>query len=207
MAVLAMQPMAWAQESDGAPVALVERVVHEESGGVTRVTLFSNRIAVVSVRPKGERGRVVRRLLDEGTVDVYRSLLEEVMPGLQEEVASDQIPVGEGGILSLRLPNGGSLTLHFDPSRIPSLKLGKVLSALDDLQSQLLEGPQESVDVARWKPAVGDRVELWGGGTAVVTNIPQDGVVVLEHEDSPVIESLAVRDLPVRVRRLLSRRP
>lgn len=199
--------MAWAQESDGVPVALVERVVHEPSGGMTRVTLFSNRIAVVSVRPKGERGRVVRRLLDKETVKVYRLLLAEVTPGLQDELASGQVPVGQGGTLSLILANGASLTVHFDPTRIPSLKLGRVLSALDDLQSQLLEGPEENVDVARWKPTVGDRVELWGGDTAVVSDIPQDGVVVLQHESSPVIESIAVHDLPVRVRRLLGRRP
>jgi hypothetical protein len=150
---------------------------------------------------------VVRRLLDKETVKVYRSLLAEVTPGLQDEVASGQVPTGEGGTLSLKLADGASLTVHFDPRRIPSLKLGRVLSALDDLQSQLLEGPEENVEVARWKPAVGDRVELWGGDTAVVSDIPQNGVVVLQHEGSPVIESIAVRDLPVRVRRLLDRRP
>ncbi len=190
---------AWGQE---APSALAERVVRD-AYGTTRVTLFANRMVVVSVRPRGEGGVVRRRLLNEETMSVYRTLLREMEPALRKEVAAGNVPAGTDGSLVLRLPGRRPLEVSFDPRKIPGLALGRVLSALDDLQAQVLEGPRENEDVARWKPAVGDRVELWGGGTAVVTDIPQEDVVVLEHEDSPVIESIAVRDLPVRVRRVL----
>ncbi len=184
------------------PSALAERVV-QTPDGTTRVTLFGNRVVVVSVRPRGEAGRVRRRMLDPETMSVYRTLLEEMEPALRREMAEGNVPAGTAGRLVLRLPGREPLRVSYDPRRVPGLALGRVLAALDDLQTQVLEGPRESEEVARWKPAVGDRVEFWGGGTGVVTDIPQDDVVVIQHEGSPVMESITVRDLPVRVRRVL----
>ena len=186
----------WPQEG---PSALVERGVRSAQG-TTRVTVFSNRVVVAAVR------RVRRRLLDEETMSVYTALIGQMEPALRRELAEGNVPAGRGGSLTLRLPGRPPLEVSFDPRKVPGLALGRVLAALDDLQSKVLEGPRENEAVARWKPKVGDRVELWGGGTAVVTDIPQPDVVVLQHEESPVIESIAVRNLPVRVRRVLGPR-
>jgi len=189
----------------GVPGVLVERIVREDAGQ-TRITLFDNRVVVVSVRPKEGVPEFRERLLPEGTWSVYRAFFAEEVPRLRKEIAEGIVPPGDGGTLRLAVPGQAELVVRFSTRRVPGLALGRILATLDDLQKQLLESPRENLDVVRWQPREGDRVELWDGSTAVVSDVRKDGTVVLEHEDSPLIEAMAREELPVRVKRVLQRR-
>ncbi len=195
---LALAPQA-ATPPPHAPRELVERLIPEASG-VRRLTVFADGSAVLSA-PTGSGRLLRRRTLERDELVALLGTVREALPGLERLAADSAGPA----VLRLRRPGSGLLVLRYDPSRVPPLPLGRVLAALDDLEAQLREAPQVAEAVRGWAPRPGDRVELWGGGTAVVTEVREGGVVVLEHEGSPAIEALRVRDLPARVRRVLGR--
>ncbi len=188
-----------------APDVLVERIVRDEAGR-TRITLFDNRVVVVSVHPEQGAPEFRERLLPEGEWSVYRAFFAGELPRLRKEIAEGIVPPGDGGTLRLAVPGQPELVVQFSTRRVPGLALGRILATLDDLQKRLLESPRENLDVVRWNPREGDRVELWDGSTAVVSDVRKNGTVVLEHEGSPLIEAMAREELPVRVKRVLQHR-
>ncbi len=184
---------------------LVERIVREPTGQ-TRVTLFDNRVVVVHVTP--EKGEPVFRqwLVPEATWRVYRTFFENELPRLEQEMAEGVVTPGESGTLRLTVPGREPLVVRYSTRKVPGLALGRILATLDDIQKQVLQRPRENLDVVQWQPREGDRVELWDGSTAVVSEVRKTGVVVLEHDDSPLIEAVSKEELPVRVRRVLGKR-
>ena len=188
-----------------APSVLVERIVREPAGQ-TRITLFDNRVAVVSVRPKTGEPTFREQLLSKESWSVYRTFFAQELPRLRKELSEGVVAPGDDGTLRIAVPGQPELVVRFSTRMVPGLALGRILATLDDLQQRLLSSPRENLDVVRWQPREGDRVALWDGTTAVVTEVRKNGVVVLEHEDSPLIEAMDRSELPVRVRSVLGRR-
>ena len=177
------------------PEVVVERLI-PEGGGVRRLSVFADGTAVLSApTPTGHHLR--RMVLGREELVVVLGVADRELPALQ------RLSLTGPARLRIRRPGGATVEIAYDPRRVPPLPLGRVLLALDELEARLRAAPEVTDAVRGWTPRPGDRVELWGGGTAVVTEVRKSGVVVLEHEGSPVIEALRSEDLPARVRGVL----
>ncbi len=190
-----------------APVAVAERRV-TRGETVTRLSLFSNRVAVLSVHEPGTPDFVRRRTLtQEEYVGYLASLAHDAPLVLQEESGPPPLGSGDQATLTLRVGVGRPRTVHYSPTAVSHLALSRVNAALDDLETLLRETSASRAELEGWTPAAGDRVELWGGETARVVEVRDDGVVILEHDQTPLIEALTPDQLPQRIRRLLPREP
>lgn len=190
-----------------APVAVAERVV-TRGDLTTRLSLFSNRVAVLTVREDGRQTFVRRRTLTQEEYVGYLAELSHDGPLLrQEDIAPLREVGGDRTTLTLRVGTGPPHEVEYSPLLVSHLALSRLNAALDDLESVLRETSPSRAALESWQPARGDRVELWGGEIARVVEVRNDGVVILEHEDTPMIETLSADQLPQRIRRVLPRQP
>ena len=188
--------MASATASGQAPVPIVERTVIQGEVA-TRVSLFSNRVLVVTVR-RGDKQDFMRRItLPENQYMVYLGSFITAAEELDKQPVSSQVDTSQAEVvLSLYVGPDAPRLIRFSPMSIVKLPLARIQGALDDLQLQVLEASPSAEAMRIWEPAKGDRVELMNGITATVVEVWNDGLLILEHDLTYIRESVApdVRD-------------
>ncbi len=185
-----------ATASGQAPVPVAERTVtHGEVA--TRVSLFSNRVVVVTVRRGDEQDFMRRITLPEDQYMVYLGILQTAAEELDKQpVSSDVKTPQDEAVLSLHVGRDAPRLLRFSPMSVVKLPLARIQGALDDLQLQVFEASPSSEAIRTWQPQKGDRVELMNGTTATVVEVWEEGLLILEHDSTYVRESvpLGMRD-------------
>lgn len=176
-----------------APIAVAERFV-TRFDRTTRVSLFSNRVAVVTIRSDDEDFSR-RTTLDLEEYMVYLQALNRYAAEIGEDpVTSDIESGGNTATLTLHVGPDAPLTFNYSPLASMNLSAGKIVSIMDDIQLRVLSTRPGEDEVNLWQPAIGDCVELRHGGTACVTNIAEDGTIVLTQDDTSVMYTVARED-------------
>ena len=174
-----------------APVPVAERVVTNR-GHATRITLFSNRTVVVTIRKDDEQGFARRITLAEDTYVVYLMVLQENAEDLGKKPISSAVETSHAGVmLTLHVGPDAPRLLRFSPMAVVSLPLSRIMGALDDLETQVLEASPSAEELRAWAPRKRDRVQLFNGDYAVVVEVWEDGTLILEHEETFIREFVA----------------
>jgi hypothetical protein len=176
-----------------APVPVAERLA-THLGRTTRVSLFSNRVAVVSVTAEGE-DFVQQALLSDGEYMVYLQALERLAGQLGGEPVSSQVESRDSSTrLTLYVGSQVPRTITYSPLAVLNLAAGKVAAIMDDIQTRVLETRPGEDAVRMWQPEVGDTVTLLHGGSAQVTEIAENGTIVLIEDKTGMIFTVAPED-------------
>ncbi|HSN55902.1 MAG TPA: hypothetical protein VLT32_14605, partial [Candidatus Sulfomarinibacteraceae bacterium] len=185
--------LAAGQAAAQAPVPVVERIA-TDMGRTTRVSLFSNRVAVVSVH--SEHDNFIRQaVLAEDEYMVYLQALDRLAGEIDDEpVSSDVASRGSRTSLTLHVGPGAPRTLAYSPLAVLDLALGKVAAVMDDIQVRVLATRPGEDAVRQWQPEVGDVVTLIHGTAARVVEIVGDGTLLLAEEETGLMLSVAPED-------------
>jgi hypothetical protein len=188
--LLAVLLMASATASGQAPVPVVERTVTQ--GEVeTRVSLFSNRVVVVTMRRADEQDFMRRITIPENQYMVYLGTFLTAAEELDKQPVASQVDSSMAEVmLSLHVGPDAPRLIRFSPMSIVELPLGRIQGALDDLQRHVLEASPSAEAMRTWEPAAGDRVELLNGVTATVIEVWEEGLLILEYDLTYVRESV-----------------
>ncbi len=169
------------------PSPVAERTL-EVRGQSTRVTLFDNRLAVVSMRA-GDDNPVVRTLrLSEADFDTWVAILERSMEAENDEIESSVQAFDAVCRVRVYVGPDAPYTFEMPPAAAVDRYLRQVLDVLDAIEKQVLEAPAWYEEVTGWQPAVGDRVRLARGNLATVVELVEGGIIVVEHDGTWVRE-------------------
>jgi hypothetical protein len=185
-------PLASAQ----APVPVVERTV-TQGEVATRVSLFSNRVIVVTTRRDDIQDFVRHVTLPQNEYLVYLEALEANAKKLGENPISSHVSSSNAEVtLTLHVGPDAPCTLTFSPLSSLDLPLARIMAAMDDLEQQALDANPAADAIRSWVPHKGDRVELLNGTFATVVEVWDDGLLILEHDLTYLREAVApdVRD-------------
>lgn len=170
-----------------APSPVAERTL-EVRGQSTRVSLFDNRLAVVSMHAADREPDVRTLRLSAAEYQAWVGILERSMTGAESEIESSvqafdavcrvQVYVGPDPPYRFEMPPAAAVDRY----------LRQVLDVLDMIERQVLEAPAWYEEVTGWEPAVGDRVRLARGNLATVVELVENGVVIVEHDGTWVRE-------------------
>jgi hypothetical protein len=167
-----------------APTPVAERIT-TRFDTATRVTLFSNQIVVVTIRENGEQGFMRRITLSEEQYMVYRGAIETNADELGQKPVFSVVGSSQAQVeLVLHVGEDAPRRLQYSPMATVSLPLSRIIAALDDLESQVLTASPSAEELANWQPQQGDRVQLLNESYARVVEVTEDGVLVLEHEET-----------------------
>ena len=165
-----------------APVPVAERVA-THLGRTTRVSLFSNHVVVVSIRSDSE-DYVHRTTLNLDEYMVYLQTLNRAIGEVGDTpVGSDVESRDSVTVLTVYLGPDAPRVFRYSPLSSLNLAVGKIASAMDDLENRALEALPGEYEIQQWQPEIGDCVELRQGGEACVTAISEDGSIVLMRDD------------------------
>lgn len=189
-AVIAVLTALAAAASAQAPVPVVERTV-TRGDVATRVSLFSNRVVVVTTRHGDEQDFVRHITLPENDYMVYLATFQSNAEELDERPISSRVSTSHADVvLILHVGPDAPRTISFSPMSGLKLPLARIVAALDDLQLQVFEASPSSDAMRVWQPRKGDRVQLLNGTFATVIDVWEDGLVILEHDRTYVRESV-----------------
>ena len=179
-----------ATASGQAPVPVVERtVIHGEVA--TRVSLFSNRVVVVTMRRGDEQGFIRRITIPDNQYMVYLGTFQTAAKELDKQPVTSQVETSEAEVMiALHIGPDAPRLIRFSPMSIVKLPLGRIQGALDDLQLQVLESSPSAEAMRTWEPKTGDRVEMLTGTTATVIEVWEEGLLILEHDLTYIRESV-----------------
>lgn len=170
-----------------APEPLVERFVTVGDTSI-RLSLFDNRMAVLSVRRRSERTLLRKRSLDEASFAVYLN----AVAALRDAALAGRGPSSERGIGSaeIRISREGQApaVVRYSPGTVLDLPTGRLVAVLDDLEAQLRATSESFEDLQQWQPQRGDVVRLYTGDLATIQDVADDGLVVLRHHGSGMVE-------------------
>jgi hypothetical protein len=179
-----------ATASGQAPLPVVERATTRGEVS-TRVSLFSNRVVVVTVRRGGEQDFARRITLPSDQYMVYLETFQTAVEELDREPVSSQIATSDAEVvLTLHVGRDAPRLIRFSPMSSVKLPLARIQGAVDDLQLQVLEASPSAEAMRIWEPAKGDRVELLNGATATVVEVWEEGLLILEHDLTYIRESV-----------------
>lgn len=174
----------WAQ----APIPVVERIF-TEGEVTTRVTLFSNRVVVVSITENGVQGFFRHITLPPDQYLIYVGILQKAAGELGEKPVTSAVSTPRSQIdLTLHLGPDAPRTIDFSPLATVSLPLAQISGAVNDLERLVREASPSSEALTGWVPQRDDRVELMNGDYARVAEVLDEGVLVLEHEGTYIRE-------------------
>ena len=190
-----------------APVPVAERVVTGRNLA-TRVTLFSNRMVVVSQRRDGKQDFLRRITLPADQYLVYLVAFQTSAEELGEEPISSDVGTSTASVqLTLHVGPEAPRSLRFSPMAVVSLPLSRILGALDDLQRVVFEASPSSEEIRAWTPKRGDRVQLMTGGFATVVEVWPEGLVVLEHDDTFIRAMVSPESLDLVILHIVDPKP
>lgn len=171
-----------------APLPVAERTFTRR-GQSTRVSLFSNGAVVVTMSQDGVQGFMRQFTLEEQQYLVYLTAFQTNAAELGEDpIASDVGTSSAEVTVLLHIGPDAPRLLRFSPMSGLSLSMSKIMGALDDLQQQGLSASRSAEEMRTWEPKRRDRVQLLNGDFAVVREVWDDGLIVLEHESSHIRE-------------------
>ena len=185
-----------ATASGQAPVPVVERTV-TQGEVATRVSLFSNRVLVVTVRRGDEQDFKRHITLPDNEYMVYLGSFQTAAEELDQKPVSSEVNTSQAAVvITLHIGPDAPRLIRFSPMSILKLPLGRIQGALDDLQLRVLEASPSAEAMRAWEPAKGDWDELMNGNTATAVEVWEEGLLILEHDLTYVRESVApdVRD-------------
>lgn len=189
--------MALAATASGqTPVPVVERTV-TQGDVATRVSLFSNQVVVVTVRRDGVQDFMRSMTLPDDQYMVYLATFQANAEELDDRPISSRVDTANAEVvLSLHVGPDAPRLIRFSPMSTFRLPLARIIGALDDIQFQAFEASSSAEAMRVWEPRKGDRVELFNGTTATVVEVWDDGLLILEHDQTYVRESISpgVRD-------------
>jgi hypothetical protein len=198
LAILGALPVA-AQEPPSAPEPIVERWVTLGTEK-RRVSVFSDRVAVVSRHRAGVLDIYEQRRLGPTEYDILVSELERLT---SKALVEEQRPPRPDAIARLHLGTGDSRhILIISPIDPAMLATGTLIATLDELERRVVEEPDGFAIPADWDPSIGDRVELANGttGTIIDTN---PSFMTVSIDDSPIHELIAWQVIEQGLRRVL----
>ncbi len=179
-----------------APIPVVERVF-TEGEIATRVTLFSNRVVVVSITDNGVQGYFKYLTLPPDQYLIYLGILQRAVLELGEKPVTSAVSTPRSQVvLTLHMGPDSPRRIEFSPLATVSLQLSQISGAVNDLEFLVRESSPSSEGLKSWQPRRDDRVELMSGGYARVAEVINEEVVVLVHEDTYIREIVGpdVRD-------------
>jgi len=178
-------------EPTSVPVALVERI-QTVGATTTRITLFDNRVAVVTMREDGKQFFFRKWTLGKTEFEVYLRALKTVMnsAGLHRHNNIDAEDIQAR--IFLRLPGMEARSFSYSPLQVQDLSTNRLNGILDDIQAKVQDMPPAAEALRRWKPKEGDRIELFSGRTAVVDEVRDNGAIVLQYDDVSILELVPV---------------
>lgn len=189
-----------------APIPVVERVFTER-GVATRVSLFSNRVVVLSISENGVQGFVQQLTLPADQYLVYLGILQTAADELGEKpVNSDVSTSGSEVVLTLHVGHEVPREIRFSPMATTSLPLSHITGAINDLESLVRAESPSAEELRTWEPLRGDRLELMTGAFALVVEVLDEGVVVLEYEDTYIREFVTPEQRDTVIRRVVERK-
>jgi hypothetical protein len=177
--------------SSQTPVPVVERTT-TRGEVATRVSLFSNRVVVVTTRRNNKQDFVRRITLPDDQYMVYLGTFQAAAEELDRQPVSSQVETSDAEVvLSLHVGSKGPRMIRFSPMSVVKMPLARIQGALDDLEFHVLEASPSAEALRTWVPRKGDRVELMNGTSATVVEVWDDGMLILEHDSTYVRESIA----------------
>lgn len=187
-----------------APNVVVERHWFHGDRAV-RITLFDNKMAVTTVREKGRQVFLRQLTLGDGEYEIYVRAMSEVVAdaGVKDRVPVDTIDAGAR--VALDLPGVAPSSFSYSPLQVLDLPTSRVVAILDDLQQRVTEASPSQEALRLWIPALGDVVELYVGGTARVTEVREDGMLVMEQSDTGIILVVPREEWHVIIMEVLTR--
>lgn len=189
------------------PTPVVERITNH-LGRTTRVTLFSNHVAVVAVRSQTD-DFVHKATLGFSEYMVYLQEMERAAHEIgNEPVTSDVESRDSSTVLILHVGPDAPRIIEYSPLASLDLSAAKINSMIDDIQNRALAALPGEFEINQWQPSVGDRVELRRGGEAIVTAVDDDtGTIILLEPASSVSSTVAVENRAEVISRVIERAP
>lgn len=169
------------------PAPVAERTL-DVRGQSTRVSLFDNRQAVVSMRSDGGEPIVRTLRLSEAEYAAWVGILERSMASAEDEIESSVQAFDAVCRVQVHVGPDPPYTFEMPPAAAVDRFLRQVLDVMDLIERQVLEAPEWYEEVTGWEPAVGDRVRLARGPLATVVELVDDGIIVVEHDRTWVRE-------------------
>jgi len=190
------------EDTPRVPRCLVERIrtVGEKR---TRVSLFDNGVAVVTIRQGDQQVFFRKCTLDPLEFKVYLEALE----GCADQAGRKEPTTIEtsSGNAEVRLSMPGDQPRSFEYSlfQVPDLSTAHLLSLLDDLEHHVSSMRPSAEQLRTWEPEEGQRVELYNGSFARITEVREDGVIVLEEEETLMSRIVPRKEWPDVIFRLV----
>lgn len=186
------------------PRVVVERHwVHGDRA--ERVTLFDNKMAVTTVREKGVQVFLRQLMLGDGEYEIYLKVFSEAAP---EAGTGDWDPMeamDSGARVTTDLPGILPSTFSYSPLQVLDIQTARLVAGLDDLQQRVTEASPSQEALRQWQPVVGDRVELFVGGTATVTELRENGLLIMEKTDTGIILVVPPQEWHLIIMKVLGR--
>jgi hypothetical protein len=168
------------------PTPILERRVTVGNRTI-RTSLFSNHVAVVSVRHGDEKAALQQRTLE---LDEYMGYLMAFERDAKELV-NDRLSLrsmGGHGEITLHVGPDAPRTIEYSPLSVLDLPMSRLLAAIDDLERRVIWSDPSPAELGDWDPKRGDLVELRSGAMAIVIDVGDDGSLTLEHDDTWIME-------------------
>lgn len=152
------------------PTYVVERVV-TRPGESRRISVFRDGLAVVVIRAPEREPHLIRVALDPAEFEVMCRVAEESHRTLQDSTGEFGAP--GAAAVEIRLAPTGQvpLTVRVPLASVPSHGVARIMQALDNLESRLLNDVPGRENLSAWRPVVGEKVLMDDGKVAEVTEM------------------------------------
>jgi hypothetical protein len=187
------------------PAAIVDRFT-TAGDRVTRVSLFSDRVAVVSVR-EGDTVVLYRqmRISPEELAGYVGSLQLDASSVRTTVQAEGLAPAASRGVILLYPGSGPPRRIEYQAMTTVDLATSRLIAVLDELEARVSAVGPYYHELQSWVPQEGDRVALVNGNTAVVDRVHESGTVELLYNEVSIRElvppdqllKVVLRKLPV----------
>jgi hypothetical protein len=168
-----------------APVPVVERITTRLDRTI-RVALFSNHVAVVTIRSPSE-DFFHRATLDYDEYMVYLQTIEGLAETIGDHPVSSDVSSGDDStVLIIHVGGPEPRRIEYSPLASLNLSAARIAAIADDIETRVLETLPGEHEIRHWQPEVGDCVELRLGGEACVAEVGDDGTVVLVERSTSV---------------------
>ncbi len=180
---LVVAPVTVGQE---VPNVIIERHWFHGDRAV-RVTLFDNKMAVTTVQEKGNQVFFRQLTLDDGEYEIYIKAFTEVVGNVGAEGRDPLGAIDSGAKVELNFPGFSPSSFSYSPVQMLDLPTARLVAVLDDLQQRVTEVSPSEEALRLWEPAVDDHVELFVGGTATVTEVRENGLLIMQQLGTGII--------------------
>ena len=184
------------------PRAVLERFVSTAVHDV-RVSLFDNRVAVVSVSQNGKTVLFRKTRLPITEYRIYLQATERDAALIDAERSSNPVrSASSAAKIFVSTEPGRVFEVSFSPLAVLELPLARLNALVDDLQQRVVQSHPYEEQLFAWKPTPGDRVEFKNGQLATLVEVRVGGDLVFRHDRTNVLEivpAASMMDVLLRV--------